>query len=114
MVDEALEQLYAVESSGIEVPQLHSLLAEAHRRRNRFDNAIKEYQKALGINAHLRLGYICEKCDEPAAQWQSRCPSCGSWGSFTLPNRNLIEGARPLEIREIHHGEREEWLEEDE
>ncbi len=114
MVDEALEHLYAVESSGVEFPQLHSLLAEAHRRRKRYDNAIGEYQKALGINAHLHLGFVCDKCGEDSEQWMSRCPSCGSWGTFTLANRSLIEGAKPLEIREIHHGEREEWLEEEE
>ncbi|MCP3175971.1 MAG: tetratricopeptide repeat protein [Desulfuromonadales bacterium] len=113
MVDEALENLYAVESSGIEFPQLHSLLAEAHRRRNRFDDAIREYQKALGINAHLSFGYVCEECGDEETSWKSRCAHCGTWGSFALPNRSLITGARPLEVREIHHGEREAWQEED-
>ena len=65
MVDEAFEQLHAVENAGVESPQLHFLLAEAHRRRNRIDESVKEYKKTLGVNSRLRLGYICEQCGEP-------------------------------------------------
>lgn len=112
MVDEALEQLYAVESAGIDFPQLHVLLAEAHRRRNRFDESINEYKKALRINTRLPLDYVCDACGETVAEWQSRCPECGAWGSFSLADRKLIQSARALEIRPIHHGEREAWGEE--
>ena len=113
MVDEALEQLNAVESSGADFPQLHILLAEAHRRRNRIDASINEYKKALGIDHRLRFSYACEQCGEPASEWLSRCPSCGTWGSFSLVDRQAIQDARPLEIKEIHHGEREEWNEQE-
>lgn len=109
MVDEALEQLYAVESAGIDFPQLHVLLAEAHRRRNRFDESINEYKKALRINTRLPLDYVCDACGETVAEWQSRCPECGAWGSFSLADRKLIQSARALELRPIHHGEREAW-----
>ncbi len=107
MVDEALEQLYAVENAGVESPQLHLLLAEAHRRRNRPDEAIIEYKKALGIDNRLRLGYVCETCAETAEEWQSRCPACGIWGSYVLEGRQMIKEANPVEIREIRHGERQ-------
>ncbi len=112
MVDEALEQLYAVESAGVDFAQLHVLLAEAHRRRNRLDESIKEYKKALRINTRLRLDYVCDVCGETSSEWLSRCQDCGTWGSFSLAGRKLIQSARALEVRPIHHGEREAWDEE--
>ena len=96
MVDEALEQLYAVESAGVDFPHLHFLLAEAHRRRNRIDESIAEYKKALGVNNRLRLGYLCDRCGAASAEWQSRCPDCGTWGSFSLAGRQAIQNARPV------------------
>jgi len=111
MVDEALEQLYAVESAGVDFPQLHVLLAEAHRRRNRLDQSINEYKKALGISTRLRLDYVCDVCGETSPEWQSSCQDCGTWGSFSLVGRQLMQSARPVELRAIHHGEREEWNE---
>lgn len=106
MVDEAVEQLYAVESSGVESSQLHFLLAEAYRRRDRTEDAIEEYKRALGTNKHLRLGYICDSCGETYREWQGRCSACSTWGSLSLINRQLFVQARPLVVREIHHGER--------
>lgn len=113
MVDEAIEQLYLVESTGADARQLHLLLAEAHRRRNRLDEAVKEYKKALGIDSRLRLGYACDICETTVDEWQSRCPDCGTWGSFSLVGRKTIQNAQLLELRPIHHGQREEWNEED-
>ncbi len=107
MVDEAVEHLHAVESAGVESPQLHLLLAEAHRRRDRIDEAISEYQNALGIDSRLRLGYVCEACGETASEWTSRCPACGAWDSASLADRQVIRDARPVEARAIHHGERQ-------
>lgn len=111
MVDEALEQLQAVESSGLESSQFHLLMAEAHRRRNRLGDAVSEYQKALGVTSRLRLGYSCESCNTVSQDWNSRCGSCGSWGTISLVDREQIQKARPLEIERmvIHHGEQKEW-----
>jgi lipopolysaccharide biosynthesis regulator YciM len=109
MVEEALEQLDAVESSGVEFPHLHLLLAEAHRRRHRPEEAIREYQKALGVTSRLQIPFVCESCSGPAPEWASRCQSCGSWGTIILAGREMIRSARPVEIRAIHHGEREAW-----
>ncbi|BCR03594.1 hypothetical protein DESUT3_06630 [Desulfuromonas versatilis] len=110
MVDEALEQLSAVENAGVQSPKLHLLLAEAHRRRNRPEDAMQEYKKALGVDKRLHLGYACESCGATAAEWQSRCGACGSWGSFSLEGRQIIQQAtaKAAEAREIHHGERAE------
>ncbi|MDF1579363.1 MAG: tetratricopeptide repeat protein [Desulfuromonadales bacterium] len=106
MVDEAMEQLGRVESAGIDTPQLHQLMAEVHRRRNRADEAINEYQLALGIDNRLRLNYLCEECDASTPEWQSRCPACGHWGTYSLAGRALLREAKALQVREIHHGER--------
>lgn len=106
MVDEAVDQLFTVESSGVESSQLHFLLAEAYRRRDRKEDAIEEYKRALGANKHLRLGYVCDACAAPSQEWQSRCPACRAWGTFSLLNRKMFLEARQLEVREIHHGER--------
>jgi len=112
MIDEALEHLGMVESVGVDSPQLQLLLAEAHRRRNRTEEALNAYKKALGVNVRLRFGYVCDVCGEDAIEWQSRCPSCGTWGSFSIAGRQSLRNAQPLEIRAIHHGEREAWRQE--
>jgi len=109
MVDEALEQLKVIEDAGVDLPQLHLLLAEGHRRRHRTDEAIRAYQKALGGTRRLHFGYLCEACGEDTEEWQSRCPSCGSWGSFSVAGRQSLRNAKLLELRPIHHGEREAW-----
>lgn len=106
MVDEALEQLHAVESSGIEFRQLHLLLAEANRRRNNINEALTEYQQALGIDSHLRLGFVCESCGEAQENWLSRCPTCGTWDSLVMPERQQIQQARPVDQQAIPHGQR--------
>ncbi|MBE0500452.1 MAG: tetratricopeptide repeat protein [Desulfuromonadales bacterium] len=107
MIDEAFEQLYALESAGIETPHLHLLLAEAHRRRNRIDEAIGEYKKALGIDGRLNLNYVCEDCGSPSVDWQSRCPACGTWGSFVVPGRQQIMKSLTVNtVGPIYHGER--------
>lgn len=106
MVDEALEQLQAVESSGVEFRQLHLLLAEANRRRNKIDEALAEYQQALGIDSHLNLGFVCSECGATHTGWLSRCSNCGAWDSLVLPERQQIQAARPLEQKAIPHGQR--------
>ena len=107
MVDEALEQLQAVESSGVDFRQLHLLLAEANRRRNNVEQALAEYQLALRIDHHLNLGFVCEFCGDAHDSWLSRCPSCGTWDSLVLPERRQIQQARPTERKAIPHGQRQ-------
>lgn len=111
MVDEAKEQLQAVESSGVESTQVHLLLAETYRRCREPEQAINEYQKALGISKRLHLNFVCEKCQDVSTEWNSRCPSCGEWNTSSLVDRKLIQDARPLAVDKmvIHHGERKEW-----
>ncbi len=111
MVDEAKEQLQAVESSGVESSQVHLLLAETYRRCNESEQAINEYQKALGISKRLHLNFVCEKCQHITPEWNSRCPACGEWNTTSLVDRKVIQEARPLALDKmvIHHGEQVEW-----
>jgi len=109
MVDEAMQHLTDLETSNIEFTKLHLLLAEAQRRRNHIEEAVSEYQKALGIDHHLRLGFICEACNAKFSEWHSRCPECKTWDSLVLPERKQIQDAKLLEgPKMIPHGAREE------
>lgn len=108
MVDEAMQHLTDLETTGLEFTKLHLLLAEAHRRRNKIDQAVVEYQRALSIDSHLLLGFICEVCGAKHAEWLSRCPACKSWDSLVLPERKQIQDAKPLDgPKAIPHGQRE-------
>jgi tetratricopeptide (TPR) repeat protein len=108
MVDEGLQHLTDLESTGIDFTKLHLLLAEAHRRRNKIDQAVEEYQKALGIDSHLTLGFICEECNARFEEWQGRCPECKAWDSLVLPERKQIQDAKIVESpKAIPHGQRE-------
>ncbi|RLB65638.1 MAG: hypothetical protein DRH08_07695 [Deltaproteobacteria bacterium] len=111
MIDEAKEQLQAVESSGVESSQLHLLLAETYRRCNESEQAINEYKRALGISKRLHLNFVCEKCQHISSEWNSRCPACGEWNTTSLVDRKVIQEARPLALDKmaIHHGEQLEW-----
>jgi lipopolysaccharide biosynthesis regulator YciM len=104
MVDEALEQIYIVENSTPDFPQLHILLAEAHRRRDRIEEAIDEYQKALGVDNQINLGYVCDICGHTEDDWMSRCPECGTWGSFSIVFREAVANRQVVEPRPTPHG----------
>lgn len=107
MVDEAIEQLHAVESSGVDLPQLHLLLAEANRRRKQTDEALNEYRLALKVDTRLLLGFVCSACGTPSENWQSRCAKCGAFDTLGLPERQQMLQARPHLQKAIPHGQRE-------
>lgn len=111
MIEEGLEQLKLVESSGVDYSQIHLLLAEGHSRRGRLDVAIQQYKKALGVTSRLATGYVCDLCGEEGQEWQSRCPACGEWASLSVVGRQSLSRAMTAvtHLREIHHGEREAW-----
>lgn len=94
MVDEAMQHLTDLETSGVDFTKLHLLLAEAQRRRNNIDEAVVEYQKALSIDSHLLLGFVCSACGARSTEWHSRCPECKAWDSFSLPERKQIQEAK--------------------
>lgn len=109
MVDEAMQQLTDLESRGIEFTKLHLLLAEGQRRRNNITEAVSEYQKALGIDHHLKLGFVCDSCAAKVSEWSYRCPECKKWDTLVLPERKQIEDAQVVEQpKMIPHGARED------
>ncbi len=108
MVDEAFQHLTDLESAGIDFPQLHLLLAEAHRRRQKVDEAVVEYQRALSIDSQLSLGFVCEACGARHEEWLSSCAECKAWDSLVLPERKQIQDAKLVEgPKAIPHGQRE-------
>lgn len=108
MVDEAFQHLTDLETTGIDFPQLHLLLAEAHRRRQKIDQAVVEYQRALSIDNQLSLGFVCEGCGAKHEEWLSSCAECKAWDSLVLPERKQIQDAKPVEgPKAIPHGQRE-------
>lgn len=106
MIDEALEQFYGLEKRGVDFPRLHLLLAECHVRRQRMDEAVSEYQKALGGEERFRFDYVCSQCAAESSSWQGRCVSCGCWGCLDLSELPAIVQPPATEARAIHHGER--------
>lgn len=109
MVDEAMQHLTDLETSGIDFTKLHLLLAEAQRRRNNIEEAVVEYQKALSIDSHLLLGFVCDNCGARFTEWKSRCPECKTWDSLILPERKQIQDAKLIEEpKMIPHGSRGE------
>jgi len=85
MVDEGYMALKKVESTGYESPLMHALLGEMSARRERYEEAIKEFTRYLELTDGFQPRFICGNCHHTVDVWASRCASCGLWNSFTLP-----------------------------
>lgn len=94
MVEEALDALRYVEAAGVETHDLHVLLAEAHRRRERFEASVEEFKRALRLGGRVEIPYACERCLAESPAWAARCPSCGSWDSLEIRGCAELEQAR--------------------
>ena len=105
MVEEAIEQFSEIEKTGADFPQLHLLLAEAHVRRHRLEESVKEFRKVTNFDGRANFGYVCDVCKTASAEWNGRCESCGTWGSCRLAGHELIKNPPAVELREIYHGE---------
>ena len=86
MVDEAVNALRKVESSGYDSPLLRALLGEAGYRRERYEEACEEYRQAMAMARVTTPVYKCERCGHEAEGWAARCPSCRSWNSLAVPS----------------------------
>lgn len=91
MVEEALDQLIRVEASGADFPQIHLLLAEAYRRRERYEDSVQEFQKALSYKKKMVIPFVCSSCGKEYTKWSGCCPSCGLCNTFTLPFQQTID-----------------------
>ncbi|MEW6720006.1 MAG: tetratricopeptide repeat protein [Thermodesulfobacteriota bacterium] len=84
MIDEGLEQLLKAETLEPERESLHILLAEALRRRNRFESACQHYQRAYGYKRRYLIPFRCASCDSSTIKWTPRCPDCGAWNGYAI------------------------------
>ena len=84
MIDEGLEQLLKAETLEPDMESLHILLAEAFRRRSRFESACKHYQRAYGYKRRYLIPFRCSICESSTIKWTHRCPNCGNWNSYVI------------------------------
>jgi predicted Zn-dependent protease len=88
MIDEGLEQLLKAESLEPERESVHVLLAEAFRRRNRFESACQHYQRAYGYKRRYLIPFRCSSCGSSTIKWTPRCPACGVWNGYAIDHGN--------------------------
>lgn len=88
MIDEGLEQLLKAETLEPERESLHVLLAEAFRRRSRFESACKHYQLAYGYKRRYLIPFRCSACGSSTIKWTPRCPDCGAWNGYAIDHGN--------------------------
>ncbi len=98
MNDEALEQLLKAEQIEPERESVQILLAEAFRRRGRYESACHHYQRAFGYKRRYLIPFRCASCDRTTIKWSARCPSCGAWNAFAIEHGRR-EHAIPASVR---------------
>lgn len=91
MVEEALDQLLRVDAAGADFPELHFLLAEAYRRRERYEKSVEEFQKALSFKRKMLIPFVCSNCGKEFTKWSGCCPNCGMCNTFSLPFQHSLE-----------------------
>jgi tetratricopeptide (TPR) repeat protein len=84
MIDEGLEQLLKAETLESERESVQILLAEAFRRRGRYESACQHYQRAFGYKRRYLIPFRCASCGSSTIKWTPRCPSCGGWNSYVI------------------------------
>lgn len=84
MNDEAVEQLLKAESLEPERESVNILLAEALRRRGRYESACQHYQRAFAYKRRYLIPFRCGECGKATIKWAPRCPDCGAWNSYVI------------------------------
>jgi lipopolysaccharide biosynthesis regulator YciM len=98
MIDEGLEQLLKAETLDPERESVNILLAEAFRRRGRYESASLHYQRAFGYKRRYLIPFRCSSCGSSTIKWAARCPSCGTWNGYAIDHGNR-EYAVPATLR---------------
>jgi predicted Zn-dependent protease len=96
--DEAVEQLLKAESLEPERESVNILLAEALRRRGRYESACQHYQRAFGYKRRYLIPFRCSNCGKATIKWVARCPDCGTWNGYAIDHGHR-EYAAPASIR---------------
>jgi len=84
MHDEALKVLEGIGERLDDSPTYHFLLGRIRQRRDDQLGSTARYLtclKRLGVSI---ANFTCRACDRRYAEWQDRCPECGSWNSVEL------------------------------
>jgi len=84
MNDEALEQLLKTEMLDPECESLNVLLAEALRRRGRYESACQHFLRAFGYRRRYLIPFRCTGCGQTTIKWTARCSSCGIWNGYAI------------------------------
>lgn len=84
MNDQAVEHFLKAEALEPERESLQILLAEAFRRRGRYESACQHYQRAFGYKRRYLIPFRCACCGTLTIKWSARCPACGAWDSFAI------------------------------
>jgi lipopolysaccharide biosynthesis regulator YciM len=82
MLDEAADQLEAVEARAPDLPIVHAYLATVFEHRGEWREACAEYRRALQLGRTWDWPHRCALCGSAVAGWQDRCPSCRRWNSL--------------------------------
>jgi predicted Zn-dependent protease len=98
MNDEALEQLLKAELLDPECESVNILLAEALRRRGRYESACRHYQRAFGYKRRYLIPFCCTGCAQTTIKWTARCSSCGIWNGYAI-SHGRREHAIPATVR---------------
>lgn len=98
MNDEAVEQMLKAESLEPERESVNILLAEALRRRGRYESACQHYQRAFGYKRRYLIPFRCAKCGKSTIKWAARCPDCDAWNAYAI-DHGRREYAAPASIR---------------
>lgn len=84
MVDDAIEELEAMQNEGAEGYFHHVLLGEAYLRRKQSAKAAHLFQRALGLDREFSPAFVCAGCGATVHAWSPRCSSCGEWNTLAM------------------------------
>jgi len=103
MIDEALEQLLKAENIDSDNSSVHIYLAEAYRRRQRYEDALNEYEKAFAYKKRYLVPFVCRHCGEKLIRWIPLCGNCGKWDTFQIDfgDTRHIQRLREEAMREV-------------
>lgn len=84
MVEDALESMNSIDTSGFSPAELYTLKGELFLKRNQVSKALDEYRRACGIKQSVLIPYCCSNCGFKSVEWSGRCPDCKEWNTYRL------------------------------
>jgi lipopolysaccharide biosynthesis regulator YciM len=93
MIDDAYREFDRLQGRVDHSPAMHYYLGKTLSRRNDFEGAAAEFERALNQMDLPQHQYQCGVCDARFRKWRDRCKSCGEWNTLRMDLRE----ARSLE-----------------